>query len=40
VTRDADAFPATDSEVAGFVAELGLPGILDVHTHALSLIHI
>ena len=29
------AYPASDDEVAGFVARLGLPGILDVHVHAM-----
>ena len=30
-----DAYPTTDDEVAGFVARLGLPGIIDVHVHAM-----
>lgn len=33
--RAADAFPAVDAEVAPFVRELGLDGILDIHTHAM-----
>ncbi len=30
-----DAFPRTDAEVAPFAARLGLPGIVDVHVHAM-----
>jgi predicted TIM-barrel fold metal-dependent hydrolase len=33
--RPADAFPATDAEVPGFVADLGLDGIVDFHVHGL-----
>lgn len=28
-----DAYPRDDEDVAGFVAGLGLPGLVDVHTH-------
>ena len=31
----APALPQTDAEVAGYVAALGLPGIVDVHVHFL-----
>ena len=31
----ADAFPATDAEIAPFVRSLGLPGLFDVHVHLL-----
>lgn len=34
-TRDADRFPASDDEVAPFVADLGLDGIVDLHVHAM-----
>jgi uncharacterized protein len=30
-----EAFPTRDDEVAGFVRDLGLPGIVDVHVHLL-----
>ena len=33
--RDADRFPTSDDEVASFVADLGLGGIVDVHVHAM-----
>lgn len=29
------AFPRSDDQVAGFVAALGVPGIIDVHVHAM-----
>lgn len=33
--RTVDAFPSSDEEVAPFVRDLGLDGIVDVHTHAM-----
>lgn len=33
--RDRDALPASDEEVVPFLAELGIPGIVDVHVHAM-----
>lgn len=33
--RTADAFPASDTEVASFVADVGLDGIVDLHVHAM-----
>lgn len=33
--RTADAFPSSDVEVAPFVRDLGLDGLVDIHTHAL-----
>ena len=33
--RTADAFPTRDDEVAAFVADLGLDGIVDLHVHAM-----
>ena len=34
-SRDRDRFPTSDDEVAPFVADLGLDGIVDVHVHAM-----
>jgi uncharacterized protein len=31
----AEAFPSDDADVAGFVRDLGLPGLIDVHVHLL-----
>lgn len=31
----ADRFPASDDEIAPFVAELGAPGIIDIHVHVM-----
>jgi hypothetical protein len=33
--RTVDAFPSSDAEVAPFVRDLGLDGLVDIHTHAL-----
>lgn len=33
--RDRGALPASDEEVVPFLAELGIPGIVDVHVHAM-----
>jgi uncharacterized protein len=33
--RTVDAFPSRDDEVAPFVRDLGLDGIVDIHTHAM-----
>lgn len=35
MVRSRDAYPRTDQEVAAFVADLGLDGIVDVHVHAM-----
>lgn len=35
MTLDADRYPRTDDEVAAFVIGLGVPGIIDVHTHLM-----
>ena len=34
-TVPADAYPADDAAVPGFVADLGLPGLIDIHVHFL-----
>lgn len=33
--RDPDQFPAADHEIPGFLSELGLDGIVDLHVHAM-----
>lgn len=35
MVRDADRFPARDQDVPGFVSDLGLDGIVDLHVHAM-----
>lgn len=33
--RDPDQFPAADHEIPGFLSDLGLDGIVDLHVHAM-----